>query len=88
MSASAISGLNAFLIGIRRRKIDVVKAEPEWRRLIRKCYQLWGAYQSEPTDERYERLKLHLSLMGTSNSKKVKAVRKEISSVLSPKTTA
>ncbi len=78
MSTSAISGLSAFLGRIPRKEIDVDKAEPECRRLIRKCYQLLGAYHSEPTDERHARLKTHLILMGISSSKKVKSVRKEV----------
>jgi len=77
MSTSAISGLNPFLTRLRAPKA-APKIEPEWRRLIRKAYQLWDAYQAEPTDEREARLAFHLNLMGASISKKVKSVRKEV----------
>ena len=85
MPTSAISGLNPFLVRIRRRKIEVVTIEPEWRRLIRKCYQLWDAYQKHPDEHRRARLEYHLDLMCTSRSRKVKEVQKEISSIFKAK---
>lgn len=77
MSTSAISGLYPFLSRNRAAK-PAPKQEPEWRRLIRKAYQLWDAYQAEPTPAREERLRFHLELMGVSVSKKVAAARKDV----------
>lgn len=74
---SAISGLCQLL----NRKLDnnpKPKKEPEWRRLIRKSYQLWDAYQADPTPEREERLALHLDLMRVSASAKVANARKDV----------
>jgi len=75
--SSAISGLRSLL----SRNLAVgpgPKKEPESRRLIRRSYHLWGAYQAEPTPEREERLELHLGRMDASSSKRVAVVRKGV----------